>query len=142
MLEIARYEDIVILELNTEYRQLRARRALLPLTLYSNSALLVLNRTSLSCNNALLALNWRHGSEINDRLKVDYFRKNRHVQKNSYKCVFTKYSRYDYEEFCSKAAYLHFCQFEIFAIEDAEQNSMKFGDTNDHNFKNIPLSLS
>ena len=59
-----------ILELT--YRQLRARRALLqikdvplrtrrgllPLTLYSNSAFLVLNRTSLSCNNALLALNW------------------------------------------------------------------------------------
>ena len=52
------------------YRQLRARRALLqiknvplrtrrellPLTLYSDSALLVLNGTSLSCNNALLAL--------------------------------------------------------------------------------------
>ena len=36
---------------------LRTRRALLPLTLYSNSALLVLNGTSLSCNNALLALN-------------------------------------------------------------------------------------
>ena len=32
---------------------LRTRRALLPLTLYSNSALLVLNRTSLSCNNNL-----------------------------------------------------------------------------------------
>ena len=58
----------------TTYRQLRARRALLqindvplrtrrellPLTLYSNSALLVLNGTSLSCNNALLALNWRY----------------------------------------------------------------------------------
>ena len=39
------------------YRQLRARRALLPYTLYSNSALLVLNGTYLSCNNALLALN-------------------------------------------------------------------------------------
>ena len=39
---------------------LRTRRALLPLTLYSNSALLVLNWTSLSCNNALLALNWRY----------------------------------------------------------------------------------
>ena len=39
---------------------LRTRRALLPFTLYSNSALLVLNGTSLSCNNALLALNWRY----------------------------------------------------------------------------------
>ena len=39
---------------------LRTRRALLPLTLYSNSALLVLNGTSLSCNNSLLALNWRN----------------------------------------------------------------------------------
>ena len=39
---------------------LRTRRALLPLTLYSNSALLVLNGTSLSCNNALLALNWQY----------------------------------------------------------------------------------
>ena len=39
---------------------LRTRRALLPLILYSNSALLVLNGTSLSCNNALLALNWWH----------------------------------------------------------------------------------
>ena len=53
------------------YRQLRARRALLQLKdvplrtrrallLYKvngNSALLVLNGTSLSCNNALLALN-------------------------------------------------------------------------------------
>ena len=39
---------------------LRTRRALLPLTLYSNSALLVLSGTSLSCNNALLALNWRY----------------------------------------------------------------------------------
>ena len=37
---------------------LRTRRALLPLTLYSDSALLVLNGTSLSCNNTLLALNW------------------------------------------------------------------------------------
>ena len=36
---------------------LRTRRALLPLTLYSDSALLVLNGTSLSCNNTLLALN-------------------------------------------------------------------------------------
>ena len=58
------------------YRQLRARRALLqikdvplrtrralsPYTLYSNSALLVLNRTSLKCNNALLALNWRYAA--------------------------------------------------------------------------------
>ena len=39
---------------------LRTRRALLPLTLYSNSTLLVLNGTSLSCNNAFLALNWRY----------------------------------------------------------------------------------
>ena len=38
---------------------LRTRRALSPYTLYSNSALLVLNGTSLNCNNALLALNWR-----------------------------------------------------------------------------------
>ena len=36
---------------------LRTRRALLPLTLYSDNALLVLNGTSLSYNNALLALN-------------------------------------------------------------------------------------
>ena len=43
---------------------LRTRRALLPLTLYSNSALLVLNGTSLSCNNALLALNWRYDKAI------------------------------------------------------------------------------
>ena len=35
---------------------LRTRRVLLPLTVYSNSALLVLNGTSLICNNALLAL--------------------------------------------------------------------------------------
>ena len=54
------------------YRQLRVRRALLQdvplrtrrtLSLYKvngNSALLVLNGTSLSCNNALLALSWRY----------------------------------------------------------------------------------
>ena len=36
---------------------LRTRRALLPMTLYSDIALLVLNGTSLTCNNALLALN-------------------------------------------------------------------------------------
>ena len=56
------------------YRQLRARRALLqfkdiPLKtrralllykVYGDSALLVFNGTSLICNNALLALNWRH----------------------------------------------------------------------------------
>ena len=37
---------------------LRTRRALSPLTLYNNSALLVLSGTSLNCRNALLALNW------------------------------------------------------------------------------------
>ena len=55
------------------YRQLRARRALLQfkdvplrrraLSLYKvngDSALLVLNRKSLICNNALLSLNWRY----------------------------------------------------------------------------------
>ena len=56
------------------YRQLRARRALLqckdvPLRtrralllykVYGNSALLVLNGTSLNCNNALLARNWQY----------------------------------------------------------------------------------
>ena len=42
-------------QMDLKYRQLRARRALSPYTLYSNSALLVLNGTSLSCNNALLA---------------------------------------------------------------------------------------
>ena len=59
------------------YRQLRARRALLQLKdvllrtrrallLYKvngNSALLVLNRTSLICNSALLALSWRYAFE-------------------------------------------------------------------------------
>ena len=39
---------------------LRTRRALLLYKVYGNSALLVLNGTSLICNNALLALNWRH----------------------------------------------------------------------------------
>ena len=34
--------------------------AILPYTLYSNSTLLDLNGTSFSCNNALLALNWRY----------------------------------------------------------------------------------
>ena len=34
--------------------------ALSTYTLYSDSALLVLNGTSLNCNNALLALNWRY----------------------------------------------------------------------------------
>ena len=33
---------------------------------YGNSAILVLNRTSLNCNNALLALNWRYMISIND----------------------------------------------------------------------------
>ena len=36
------------------------QKGVLPLTLYSNSTLLVLNGTSLSCNNALMALNWRY----------------------------------------------------------------------------------
>ena len=39
---------------------LKTRRALLPYTVYGDSALLVLNGTSLICNNALLALNWRY----------------------------------------------------------------------------------
>ena len=39
---------------------LRTRRALSPYTLYSNSALLVLNGTSLNIDSALLALNWRY----------------------------------------------------------------------------------
>ena len=39
---------------------LRTRRALSPKTLYSDSAPLVLNRTSLNCINALLVLNWRY----------------------------------------------------------------------------------
>ena len=63
---------VISIIVNLKYRQLRARRALLEikdvplrtrralLTLYSNSTLLVLNGTSLSCNNALLALNWRY----------------------------------------------------------------------------------
>ena len=58
------------------YRKLRARRALLHISkmfhwgpegryrhrlcMYSNSALLVLNGTSLTFNNALLALNWQY----------------------------------------------------------------------------------
>ena len=37
---------------------LRTRRALLPWTLYSDRALLLLNRTSLNIDSALLALNW------------------------------------------------------------------------------------
>ena len=37
---------------------LRTRRALLLYKVNGNSALLVLNETSLNCNNALLALNW------------------------------------------------------------------------------------
>ena len=41
-------------------RLLSTRRALLPYALYSDSALLVLNGTSLSSVNALLALNWRY----------------------------------------------------------------------------------
>ena len=60
---------------HSSYRQLRTRRALMllndvpwlrtrrvlsPKTLYSNSALLVLCRTSLNINNALLALNRRY----------------------------------------------------------------------------------
>ena len=45
--------------LQTNDVPLRTRRALLPWALYSNSTLLVLNGTSLNCNNALLALNWR-----------------------------------------------------------------------------------
>ena len=36
---------------------LRTRRALLLYKVYGDNALLVLNRTSLICNNALLALN-------------------------------------------------------------------------------------
>ena len=39
---------------------LRTRRALLPYSLYNDSALLVLNGTSLNSINALLALNWRY----------------------------------------------------------------------------------
>ena len=50
---------------------LRTRRALLPLTLYSNSALLVLNKTSLSCNNALLALNWRYCLLLWSNIQLD-----------------------------------------------------------------------
>ena len=41
---------------------LRTRRALLLYKVYGNSALLVLNGTSLICNNTLLALNWRYAS--------------------------------------------------------------------------------
>ena len=40
------------------YHQLRTRRALSLYRVYGDSALLVLNGTSLSCNNALMALNW------------------------------------------------------------------------------------
>ena len=36
------------------------RRALSPYTLYSDRALLVLNRTLLNCDNGLLPLNWRY----------------------------------------------------------------------------------
>ena len=63
-----------LVNISQRYRQLRARRALLQikavplrtrraLLLYkvnSSSALLVLNGTSLSCINALLALSWRY----------------------------------------------------------------------------------
>ena len=69
----ASIEDIPIFNAQVTFRQLRARRVLLqfkdvPLStrralslykVYGNSALLVLNGTSLICNNALLALNWR-----------------------------------------------------------------------------------
>ena len=54
-----------------------------------------------------------------------------------------------YEEFHRKTGYIHFCQFEIFAIEAAEikvkkkgkENNKKICDTFDHNFKNIPLHI-
>ena len=39
---------------------MRTRRVLLLYKVYSDSALLVLNRTSLICNNVLLALNLRY----------------------------------------------------------------------------------
>ena len=45
---------------NSKMFPLRTRRALLLYKVYGDSALLVLNRTSLICNNALLALNWRY----------------------------------------------------------------------------------
>ena len=41
-------------------RQLRARRALSLYKVYGDSALLVLNGTSLNSDSALLALNWRY----------------------------------------------------------------------------------
>ena len=45
---------------STMFRWEPEGRYSLPLTLYSDRVLLVLNKTSLSCNNALLALNWRY----------------------------------------------------------------------------------
>ena len=47
---------------------LRTRRALSPETLYSDSALLVLNGTSWDIDSALLALNWRHWDMESDLL--------------------------------------------------------------------------
>ena len=43
---------------------LRTRRVLLPYTFYSNSALLVLNRTSLDIDSSLLAFNWQYVMSI------------------------------------------------------------------------------
>ena len=46
--------------IGTDIRHLRARRALSPLTLYSDSVLLVPNGSSLDIESALLVLNWVH----------------------------------------------------------------------------------
>ena len=46
------------------------------------------------------------------------------------------------EEFYRKTGYIHFCQFEIFAIKVAYyKENMKIYDTFDHNFENIHLCI-
>ena len=91
---------------------LRTRRALLPLTLYSNSALLFLNRISLCCNNALLALNWRYLVEKN-RLKSwtpsrglysfeDAFMKQRPHKNHSSAMLYFQWGHYQFKFFMCK----------------------------------------
>ena len=66
---------------------LRTRRVLLPWILYSNSTLLVVNKTSLNIDSALLALNWRHIERFDvyeDKVKVRTVWRRAHAYMNEY----------------------------------------------------------
>ena len=90
---------------------LRTTRALSPKTLYSDSALLVLNRTSFNSDNALLALNWQLNVNMCDKAILVF-----NLQK-----VFCTEVQPDISQICRKIIW-HFLSFILMHISHKKKS--------------------